>query len=1283
MQMMLPVRSDLRAYGRRVIHLLVSFATIVGLGTVVAADLAWTSHSGHRFVSLAVPTSGRPGFTRLLPEHTGLFFTNHLAEGRSLTNHVLLNGSGVAAGDVDGDGWCDLYLCGLDGPNRLFRNLGGWRFVEMTNSAVLACGGQDSTGAVWADLDGDGDLDLLVGGIGVGVRSFANDGKGTFRETTEESGLASRSAAMSMALADVDGNGTLDLYVVNYRSSTMRDSVRMQIRVGMVGGRRVITRVNNRPTTDPELIGRFELDETGGLVENGEADAFYRNEGGGKFVRVPFVSDAFLDEDGRRLVNPPYDWGLSAAFRDLNHDGAPDLYVCNDLASPDRIWMNDGHGRFRALPSLAVRKTPWFSMGIDFADVNRDGWDDFFVTDMLARDHLRRHTQENDHRSTLLPIGSIDVRPQYARSMLYLNQGDGTFAEIANHAGLAATDWSWAPVFLDVDLDGYEDLLITTGFERDVQDRDVAMELEAMRRQQRQSEAEMIQARKKFPRLAQPNLAFRQRGDLRFEEMGAAWGFNHHGVSQGMALADLDHDGDLDVVINNLNDGLLVLRNECSAPRMAVRLRGHAPNTSAIGARIQVTPAPAPSPTIAVPVQSQVIMSGGRYLSGDEALRVFALGASDAKAEIEVTWPDGARTRVPGRANQLWEITQPAANELGAKKREPTEANASARASWFEDQTELLGHRHVEAPFDDFERQRLLPWRLSQLGPGVAWGDLNGDGRDDLVVGTGRGGRLAAWTNDGSGARPFRSTSIGLGLASAEPATRDQTGVLLVPLPGGTQVLVGSSNYEDAGSAGAFVLEGTPRGWTNAVPGPAMAVGPLAVGAFGSENGLVLFAGGRSIPGRYPEAADSHLFRRTGTAWVPETNWGAALQGAGLVSGAVFSDLTGDGWPELILACEWGPLRIFQNDRGRPVPWDPPVSNATAVSSLFPIGSSSPLSRLTGWWNGVATADVDGDGRLDFIASNWGSNTRNESYRAQPLRLYHGDFDRDGRVQLIEAYTDPARRQVMPWATWDRMGDSFLMARTRFRSFREYGQATVADILGDRMPLARELSVVWLESAVFLNRGGRFEVRPLPMAAQQTPAFAVCAGDFDGDGHVDLFLSQNFFATDARTARLDAGRGLCLRGDGRGDFTPVPVRESGVRIDGEQRGAALGDYDADGRLDLVVTQNGAATRLFRNIGGRPGLRVRLAGPAGNPGGLGAIVRLISGTGPSVRAGAAQEVRAGSGYWSQDSLVLIFARHSGGERVQVRWPGGRIDEWPLAKEAREVLVEHGGALRVVR
>ena len=486
-------------------------------------------------------------------------------------------------------------------------------------------------------------------------------------------------------------------------------------------------------------------------------------------------------------------------------------------------------------------------------------------------------------------------------------------------------------------------------------------------------------------------------------------------------------------------------------------------------------------------------------------------------------------------------------------------------------------------------------------------------------------------------------------------------------------ILMGSSNYESGQTNDPAVraFRVTSNRVEAVIPGQGSSSGPMAMADVDGDGELDLFVGGRVIHGRFPIAASSQLYRGQQGRFVADSAANEVLANAGLVSGAVFSDLDADGDADLVLACEWGPLTVFRNERGRFVSWDAPVKAGNV--------QRSQMSQLTGWWNGVTTGDFDGDGRMDIAASNWGRNTRAEMFRAEPLRLFHGEASGDGSVQAIEGYSDPASKRLLPMQAFHVMGAAVPAMRERMGSFENYAKSTLPEIYGDAWKSLRELNAATLDSMIFLNRGDHFEARSLPIEAQLAPAFAVCAGDLDGDGMEDLFLSQNFFAMHPEHSRLDAGRGVWLRGDGRGGFAAVAGQVSGLLIYGEQRGAALSDFDADGRVDLVVAQNAAATRLFQNKLAKPGLRIRLKGPPENPSGVGAVLRVVSGD----KLGPAREIHAGSGYWSQDSAVQVLASAGAPEMLWIRWPGGRNSEVKIPAGAREVSVDLAGKVTVLR
>jgi hypothetical protein len=1211
-----------------------------GIGRA-AATLEWEATSGGRRALLVPTAAAAPGLRKM--EQTGILFTNALTPERLLESQVRYNGCGVAAGDVDGDGLCDLFFCSLEGRSHLYKNLGGFKFKEITDEAGVACAGLLTSGAVLVDVDGDGSLDLLVNAYENGTRLFLNDGRGHFTEK-QEAGLARKFGASSMALADIDGNGTLDLYVANYATTALADHAGMKFTVQRKNGKLVVVAAEGRPVEgNPELEHQFIVDEsTGDIKQNGEPDILYLNLGNGRFEAQSWTGGRFLDEEGKPLTLAPHDWGLSAAFRDFNGDGLPDLYVCNDLFTPDRAWINQGNGQFRAASNLAIRKMSEASMGVDFGDLNRDGIDDFLTSEMLSRDHRMRTMQVAGLRGNSSRPGEINNRPSYNRNMLFLGRGDGTFAEVAHLAGLEASDWTWMPVFLDVDLDGYEDVLFVTGFFRDSLNADLVGEMQKRKGSRRLSAREQLELQLKvFPLHQQPNVAFRNRGDLTFEDVSDRWGFNEVGISQGLCLADLDNDGDPDVVVNKFGAPPSVYRNEAAAPRVAVRLKGLSPNTRGIGAKIQFRGGPVP--------QSQEMMAGGRYLSGDEAERVFACGNSPGPFTIEVAWRSGRRSVVTNAPpNYLYEVDE-------AQAQTPPPAPAVTAQPLFKDVSDSLKHVHRETLFDDFARQPLLSRKLSQAGPGLAWVDLDDDGWPDLVISGGRGGEMGVFRNDGKGG--FQRVPVPAPLRALKT---EQGAVAGIPGKGGARLLASQSNYEGpaSNSVALMMFKAGELGIVAGLPAMESCPGPVALADVDGDGVLDLFVGGRVIPGKYPMPATSMLYRGTPAGgFVVDAVNSAALKNVGLVNGAIFADLDGDGWPELVLAQDWGPLRVFHNEKGR----------------LKEITREMGLDKFSGWWNGVAAGDFDGDGRLDLVASNWGRNTKYERYRPAPLRVYYGDWNGDGEIELLEAGEDLFLKKTVCLRRFDPVREALPWVAGRLFTYAAFGGASIQEILGERLAKAGSREATTLESTVFLNRGDHFEARPLPLEAQFAPAFGVCVADFDGDGREDIVLAQNFYPVDLETSRYDAGRGLWLRGDGKGGFAAMSGQASGLQIYGDQRGAAVCDYDKDGRVDLVVSQNGGVTKLYHNENGVPGLRVTLVGGEGNPAGYGAQLRLVYSDGP----GPVREVHGGSGYWSQDGATQVLGRRATPRALWVRWPGGKTVTYDLKPSAVEVIAHESG------
>lgn len=1240
----------------------------------------WNLENRVRWATLAEAQGDAPGFQRLDSAHTGISFTNTVTKDMITDNRNVLHGSGVAVGDVNGDEWPDLYVAQLSGPNELYLNEGGFQFERVLNAGGAAMRGAQSTGTVLTDLDGDGDPDLIVTTLGGANAVFHNDGDGHFSRVGD-AGLHSGQGSTTMAVADVNGDGAPDLYVANYKRIALKDSLPS----------REMQFSNLARRTGPQTYevkaqyqDDFRVEVTNGdavIREYAEKDRFYLNDGDGTFTEQSWAA-TFRTPGGDPVEEAPRYWSLVARFEDLNGDGHADLYVCNDFQSPDLLFWGTGTGHFVKAEETTLRTTSHATMSIATSDINRDGHTDFFLADMLGRGYERRKSQRHSQMPMPHSVAAARDRAQEMQNTLQLNRGDGTFAEIAVLAGVEASGWTWSSRFLDVNLDGYEDLLASTGHAFDVQNSDAQMRLSRLQSKAQSPEAK-LRLLFEYPDLDLPTMAFRNRGDGTFEAMPNGWGLGTTAdVGHGMATGDFDRDGDLDVVVNRFNESIAVYRNEAPGTRVAIRPRGAAPNTEAIGARVHLDPLGVPDSVL--PAQTRRVIAGGEYLSDSEPLLTFAMAPAKS-GRATVAWPDGDTTQVMVRPNRIYEIPAPDAQvgwassapdtaapaaSASISRRDPTAASSSEPSTdrWFQEVSGRIDHRHDDQEYVDFERQPPLQRRLSQQGPGAAWADLDGDGDDDLLIGTGRSGTLAYYRN-GSG--KFSQVNGGILSTTFE---RDLTGIAVAPAHNGATVFVGQSNYErgpdePSQPSSVLVLEAGRSGLQlrDTLSVPSASVGALALGDVDGDGDLDLFAAGRHVPGEYPKDASSVLFVNEEDGYRRSRSLSRPFDGVGMVTSATFADFDADGDADLVLPTEWGPVHYFENQDGR----------------LVDRTEEQGLARFTGLWRGVDVGDLNEDGRLDLVATNWGWNSkygglpgRLDAARSpmldRPIRIYYTNFNRRGPVEFLETKYHEGREEYLPFQDLPTIAQSISHVPQRISSFDEFANASLEEVIGASwLNRASTKEASTLSHMVFLNTEEGFEGHALPLWSQLTTGFSPSIADADGDGHLDILLSQNFFATESELPRRDAGRALVLQGDGTGHFTPVKGHESGLIVYGEQRAAPIGDIDQDGRVDVLVTQNGAQTTLFQNVGAAPGLRVRLEGSPANPRAVGATVRLRyerGGRGPAV------PITAGSAYWSQHSFTRVLGH---GDRsaaaVEVRWPDGRTTDATVPDDAQSVVV----------
>lgn len=1070
-------------------------------------------------------------FETLAPDATGVTFTNTLPEAPafSILNYLYYyNGGGVAVGDVDNDGLPDLYFSSNLGENRLYRNLGGFRFEDMTQRAGVAGPPGWKTGVTMADVNGDGAVDLYVSAVNylsmAGRNAlYINDGTGRFTDRTDEYGLHFEGFSTQALFFDYDRDGDLDLYLLNH-------SVHTERQIGTAA---------RRDERHPK-----------------SGDRLYRNDGA-RFTDVSAQAGIYAGVEG---------YGLGVVATDVNGDGCMDLYVANDFQENDLLYMNDCRGRFVERGTTATSHTSRFSMGVDAADIDDDGHPDLMTVDMLPEQEAIFKTSASYESANLFEMRlRAGYQPQYPRNALQHNRGDGTFTEIALLAGVAASDWSWAPLFADLDLDGRKDLFITNGIYRRPNDLDYinyvgneANQAALARGVTREENRALLE---RMPQIPLPNHAYRNDGGLRFTDMAAAWGLGETGFSNGAAYVDLDNDGALDLVVNRINAPASIHRNRArtgtSAPHyLQVQLAGTGRNTEGIGARVIAVAGGRRQLLEQQPVR-------GFQSSVDRRLH-FGLGATARVDSLLVIWPDARYQVLTGvMADRLLTVHQDSARGRWSY--------APASVPAVRDEAPRLGAAvaHMENDFLDYNREPLMPHVVSAEGPALAVGDVNGDGLDDLYVGGAKWqrGTLLVQQRDGR----FRASSVATFGADSVAEDVDAT-FFDADGDGDLDLYVVSAGNEfweefDALDDRLYLNDGTGAFTRrrDALPREARANGgTVTAGDFDGDGDLDLFVGSRVVARAYGRTPRSHLLRNDGTGrfTLVSDSDAPGLATAGLVTAAAWVDVNGDRALDLVVVGEWMPVRVWFNERGR----------------LVERAAATGLAGSEGWWQSLTVADVNADGAPDLILGNMGRNGFLQATPKEPVRMYVHDFTGTGTVkQLLTRYVGGV---AYPLAGRDELVKLMPAIRGRYPSYASFGASRLEEIFDPaEIAKAEVREARTFESAVALNDGrGRFTLQPLPLAAQVAPVFASLAADVTGDGHLDLLLAGNQYGAPPVIGRYDASRGTLLVGDGRGGFTAAPASAT-ITIDGQIRGLAFVRRAAGPPL-LAVARNGSTLQLL-------------------------------------------------------------------------------------------------------
>jgi len=1077
-----------------------------------------------------------PMFKEIKPEYSQLYFKNFVEETPDFNYYIFMHmymGAGVAAGDFNNDRLPDIFFTSNRGSNKLFLNKGGFQFEDITDKAQIKGEVGFYTGVTTVDINNDGWLDIYVCRSGPDTDLFQhnlffiNNGDLTFTESSVQMGLAeSNSHSIQSNFFDYDNDGDLDVYIVN-------TPVEFKIANEII---------------DLEKIGTDKS-----LKKYGGADKLFRNNGDLTFTDVSEPSG----------ILPDLFFGLTAAVADFNDDGHQDIFVANDFAGPDFLYMNNGDGTFDDKAGQFFQHTSNYSMGADVADINNDGFQDLFVLDMLPEDYKRSKTSMTMMpREVMYNMVQSGYNWQYMHNVLQINNGIFSadkphFKDLGYFSGIENTDWSWSCLIADFDLDGFNDIHVTNGILRDVTNVDSRIkEKEYVAKLKSDPNAvvgfeQLKKARELYPSVKLANYLFRNNGDLTFDDVSTTDNVGLPSFSNGSAYADFDNDGDLDLVCNNVNENAFLFENLSSKKGvhyLKIRLDGQSNNRFGYGTKVKLFTDDK--------IQLKELHTTRGYFSASEPVLHFGLGKTKRIKKIEVKWPDG-------KIQVIHDIKADQELVLQYKDAVFPEAKTLGRESTLKEDPGLLNSQfiHSDISYDDFKDQLLLPHKLSNEGPCISVGDLNNDGLDDFFIGG------AAWF---SGAVYFQQ-KLGNFVQMNQPAFEldkmsEDTASLIFDANGDgfMDLYVVSGSYEMDKDSSYLIdrlyLNNGHGQFTKSDQLPFLKnYGSCATAIdFDKDGDMDVYVGARTERGKYPFAATSYLLVNDNGTFKnltgPAVN---EIENLGMVSDAVATDFDNDGDDDLIIVGEWMPITFLENDNGV-------FRNRTKEYGF---------DNTSGWWNTIKQADIDLDGDLDYVVGNLGLNYKFHASKEKPFHIYGSDFDKTGTVDIVLAkdidnVLFPVRGKMCSTEQMPFIGD-------KFPSFAGFAEANIIDIYGSsNLSEALHLEVQEFRSVIIRNNSkGKFNLEPLPLEAQYAPINGIVCHDFNDDGYQDLILAGNKYEAEVETSRADAGTGLLLKGNKDGVFEAVTSRESGFFVPRNIKA-----------VEKVVTETGVVVLAGENNG---------------------------------------------------------------------------------------------------